>query len=68
MIQEITRKKCSCCDGAGSFLCRSEQMWPNDGRDAPSAAPYVHRCRNCLGTGEEPTVDTLRSRMIGQSP
>lgn len=47
-------QKCIYCEGAGRFLARSEQVWPDDGRDAPSPNdPVPFKCQACDGTGEK---------------
>lgn len=53
--------KCSCCEGAGSFLTREAQCWPNDGRQTPSAHPVVKTCHRCNGSGKEPRGYFVRS-------
>lgn len=46
-------KRCFCCEGAGRFKVRSEQSWPDDGRDAPTPnEPITIKCPACDGTGE----------------
>lgn len=50
----IMPRKCFYCDGAGRFLVREEQNWPDDGREAPEPnEPIIVRCPACDGAGEK---------------
>jgi len=59
-MKSLSIRKCPYCEGAGRFLVRSEQRWPDDGRYTPKPGdPTPVECKICGGSGEKP--DAVKS-------